>query len=56
MVSKEIDRIIQKACKKNPKDRYQSAGQMLEAVKKAMANQDNFKEKKSIFKKIFGFK
>ncbi len=56
MVSKEIDRIIQKACRKNPKDRYQSAAAMLEAVKKAMANQDNFKEKKGIFKRIFGFK
>ena len=56
MVSKEIDRIIQKACKKNPKDRYQTAAEMLEAVKKAMSNQENFKEKRSWFKRIFGFK
>ena len=55
-VSKEIDKIIQKACKKNLKDRYKSADEMLEAIKLAMQNKDNFKEKRSIFAKIFGFK
>lgn len=55
-VSKEIDRIIQKACKKNPKDRYNSASEMKNAILKAMQNKDNFKEKKSILKRIFGFK
>ena len=55
-VSKEIDRIIQKACKKNPKDRFESALQMKEAILKAMENKENFKEKKNIIKKIFGFK
>lgn len=55
-VPKEIDKIIQKACKKNPKDRYKTADEMLEAIKLAMENRDNFKEKKNIFKRIFGFK
>lgn len=55
-VPKEIDKIIQKACKKNPKDRYKSAQEMLDAIKAAMDNKENFKEKKSILKKIFGFK
>lgn len=55
-VPKEIDRIILKACKKNPKDRYKSAEEMLAAIKKAMENRENFKEKKNLFKRIFGFK
>lgn len=55
-VSKEIDRIIQKACKKNPKDRYESATQMKQAILKALENKENFKEKKSLLKRIFGFK
>ena len=55
-VPKEIDKIIQKAGKKNPKDRYKSAQEMLDAIKAAMDNKENFKEKKSILKKIFGFK
>ncbi len=55
-VPKEIDRIILKACKKNPKDRYKSAEEMLTAIKKAMENRENFKEKKNLFKRIFGFK
>lgn len=55
-IQKEIDRIILKACRKNPKERYQSADEMLVDVKNALANKDNFKEKKSLLKKIFGFK
>ncbi len=53
---KEIDRIILKACRKNPKERFQSAEEMLEAIKAAMENRENFKEKKSLLKRIFGFK
>ena len=55
-ISKEIDKIIQKACKKNLKDRYKSADEMLKALKSAMQNKDNFKQKKNIFQRIFGFK
>ena len=55
-VPKEIDRIILKACKKNPKDRFKSAQEMLDAIKNAMQNRENFKEKKSLLKRIFGFK
>lgn len=54
--SKEIDKIIQKACKKNPKDRYKSADDMLNAIKLSMENNENFKEKKSFIKRLFGFK
>ena len=55
-VPKEIDRIVIKACKKQPKDRYKSADEMLAAVKKALENRENFKEKKSLIRRIFGFK
>lgn len=55
-VPKEIDRIILKACKRNPKDRYQSCEEMKEAIQVAMSNHDNFTEKKSFFKRLFGFK
>src|SRR5574344_171270 len=50
-VPKEIDKIILKACKKSPKDRFKSADEMLVAVQTAMNNHDNFKEKKSILKR-----
>ena len=55
-IPKEIDRIVLKACKKLPKDRYKNADEMLVAIKKAMENRDNFKEKKGLLKRIFGFK
>lgn len=55
-VSKEIDKIIQKACKKKPKDRYSSAGEMKNAIQDALNNSDNFNEKKGLLNRIFGFK
>ena len=55
-ISKEIDRIILKACKKDPKERYSSAEEMLFDVKHAMSNNDNFKEKKGFLRRLFGFK
>ena len=55
-VSREIDKIIQKACKKNPKDRYQSADEMLNAIKISMQNKDNFREKRNFIKRFFGLK
>lgn len=55
-IPKEIDRIIQKACKKKPAERYADANEMLEAIKVALSNKDNFKEKKSFIKRLFKFK
>ena len=55
-ISKEIDKIIQKACKKTPKDRYKSADEMLKAIKLSMQNKDNFKEKRGFIRRFFGFK
>lgn len=55
-VPKEIDRIILKACRKKPQERFVSAKAMEEAIKKAMDNHGNFIEKKGILRRIFGFK
>ena len=55
-IPKEIDRIILKACKKNPRDRYASADEMLLAIKSAMSDNKDFKTKKGLLKRIFGFK
>lgn len=55
-ISKEIDKIIQKACKKNPKDRYKNANEMLTVIKISMQNKENFKEKRNFIKRLFGFK
>ena len=56
-VPKEIDKIILKACKRNPKERYENALDMKRAIELAMSNNANFKaEKKNWFKRLFGFK
>ena len=51
-----IDKIIITACRKRPNERYASALEMHDAIRKAMADKENFKEKKSFLSKIFGFK
>ena len=51
-----FDRIIQKACAKNPRDRYQSCKDMMDDIIEAASNKDNLKVKRNILQKIFGFK
>lgn len=56
-IPKEIDKIILKACKRNPKERYITANDMKIAVENVLNNKTNFKsEKKNWFKRLFGFK
>ncbi|MFA5686722.1 MAG: serine/threonine-protein kinase [Bacilli bacterium] len=55
-ITKEVEKIIIKATRKNPLDRYQSAQEMYEAIEKLMKNRDNFKERRSFFARFFGFK
>lgn len=55
-VPKEIDRIILKACKRNPKERYATCEEMKNAIVSAMNNHNNFVEKKGLLRRIFGFK
>ncbi len=53
---KEIERIIFKCCKKNPKERYANAALLYDDLKEIKDNPSLYKEKKSLFAKIFGFK
>lgn len=55
-ISKEVEKIIIKATRKNPLDRYQSAKEMSDAIEKIMKNRDNFKERRSFLSRLFGFK
>ncbi len=56
-IPKEIDKIILKACKRNPKERYSSALEMKKAIENVLENKTNFKsEKRNWFKRLFGFK
>ena len=53
---KEIERVIFKCCKKNPKERYINAQELYDDLKEIKDNPSLYKEKRSIFKRIFGFK
>ncbi len=53
---KEIERIVDKACKKNPKERYESVMEMQADLLKIKQNPDLLKEKKSFLGRVFGFK
>ena len=53
---KEVEKIIQKCVKKNPNERYKNANDLYEDLVALKKNPKAFKEKKSIFAKIFGFK
>ena len=53
---KELERIIFKCVKKDPKERYQTANELYDDLKSLKENPKSFKEKKNIFARIFGFK
>ena len=53
---KEVERIILKCVKKNPKERYQNASELYNDLLDLKNNPDSFKEKKGFFRKLFGFK
>ncbi len=55
-VPRALDKIIVKACRKRKEERFESAKEMHDAIEEAMKNAKNFKEKKSFFAKLFGFK
>lgn len=52
---KEIDRIIQKACRKDPRERYANAKEFADDLREAKDN-PLLKEKKSLLSRLFGFK
>ena len=53
---KEVEHIINKCTRKNPKDRYQTAKELYEDLLNLKNNPSAIKEKKGLFAKIFGFK
>ena len=55
-IPKSIDKIIITACRKRPEERYSSAAKMHDAIVEAMSDRDNFKERRGILSRIFGFK
>ncbi|MCR5079181.1 MAG: hypothetical protein K6B65_04635, partial [Bacilli bacterium] len=55
-IPKSIDRIIITACRKRPDERYISAEAMHQAILSAINDKENFKERRSILSRIFGFK
>ena len=53
---KEVERIIFKCVKKNPKERYATANELYDDLKALKDNPRSIKEKKGLFSRIFGFK
>ena len=53
---REVEHIINKCAKKNPKDRYQTAKELYEDLMNLKNNPSAIKEKKGFFARIFGFK
>ena len=53
---KEVEKIITKCTKKNPQDRYRNADELYNDLLNLKNNPKAFKEKKSLFARIFGFK
>ena len=55
-VPRSIDRIIIQACRKRMDERYLTAMEMHQAIVAAMSDTDNFRERKGLLSRIFGFK
>ncbi len=55
-IPRSIDKIIITACRKRADERYLTAELMHDAIREAMADKGNFKERKGLLTKIFGFK
>ena len=54
--TREVEKIIQKCVKKNPKERYQTARELNEDLLEIKKHPELLKEKKGFFAKLFGFK
>ena len=55
-IPRSIDRIILTACRKRAEERYQTAEAMHDDLVKAISDKDNFKQRRGILSRIFGFK
>jgi len=56
MVTKSIDKIVSKATRKRPEERYRSAKEMHDDIVKAVNSGDSFKERRGFISRLFGFK
>ncbi|MCX5775068.1 MAG: protein kinase [Firmicutes bacterium] len=52
---KAIEKIIMKACRKNPADRYRNVGEMQRDIRHIIENPKLIKPRRSLASKIFGF-
>lgn len=55
-IPRSIDKIIIQACRKRPEERFLTALDMNQAIVKAMSDTENFKERKGLLSRLFGFK
>lgn len=55
-IPKSLDKIVVKACRKRPEERYLSSMQMHDAIAYAMKDESSFSERKGFLARIFGFK
>ena len=55
-IPRSIDRIIIQACRKRPDERFLTSSEMNQAIVRAMSDTENFKERKGLFSRLFGFK
>ena len=55
-IPKSLDRIVLKATRKRPQDRYHSADEMKEAIEAALKNGNDFRERRGFLSRLFGFK
>ncbi|MBR1846285.1 MAG: serine/threonine protein kinase [Bacilli bacterium] len=55
-VPRSIDKIIIQACRKRAEERFMTAMEMNQAIVRAMSDTENFKERKGLLRKLFGFK
>jgi serine/threonine protein kinase len=55
-IPKSLDKIVVKACRKRPEERFVSALDMHNAIADALKDEKTFKEKRGFFSRLFGFK
>ena len=55
-VPRSIDKIIIQACRKRPEERFITSMEMNQAIVRAMSDTENFKERKGLLRRLFGFK
>jgi serine/threonine protein kinase len=55
-IPRSLDKIVVKACRKRPEERFVSATEMHEAIVAALKDEKSFKERRGLLSRLFGFK